>query len=743
VNADGTYTYTPNSNFNGLDTVVVSVCDAGTPGIICVNDTIFITVNPVNDAPIVDNENITTNEDTAVSGDVTDAGDSDPDGTPLTVNTTPVDGPNNGTIVVNADGTYTYTPNSNFNGLDTVVVSVCDAGTPGIICVNDTIFITVNPVNDGPVIDNELVSLPYNGTGTGDLTDAGDTDVDGNLVVNTTPVNGPDHGTIVINTDGTFTYSPDLNYTGQDTIVVQICDDGTPLPSICVNDTIFINVLACDLLNPLLDCDGDGVSNGQEFTDGTDPSNGCDLVAANQDVIPSTVWNNGDCDNDGLTNGEEVTGIDDPSTPENPNGEITDPTNPDTDGDGVTDDQEAADGTNPNDPCDLIVASQNTTPTSVWNTLDCDNDGSTNGDEITNGTDPLNPDTDGDGVTDGDEVADGTIGTDPCDFVLASQTVAPSSAWNNLDCDGDGVINGDEITNGTDPMNPDTDGDGVTDGDEVADGTIGTDPCDFVLASQTVAPSSAWNNLDCDGDGVTNGDEITNGTDPLNPDTDGDGVTDGDEVADGTIGTDPCDFVLASQTVAPSSLWNNLDCDGDGVTNGDEITNGTDPLNPDTDGDGVTDGDEVADGTIGTDPCDFVLASQSVLPSASWLGADCDGDGFTNGEELASGSDPLNECSPVPCDLIVPQAFTPDGDGINDLFVIEGIEKFPSNEIIIFNRWGNVVYQTSNYANDWSGTTSSDLTIGGNELPTGTYYYIFDTHDDKQGILKGYVYIQR
>ena len=91
---------------------------------ICVNDTIFITVTPVNDAPIVDDENITTSEETPVSGDVTDAGDSDPDGTPLTVNTTPVDGPNSGVITINPDGTYTYTPNTNFTGTDTVVVSV-------------------------------------------------------------------------------------------------------------------------------------------------------------------------------------------------------------------------------------------------------------------------------------------------------------------------------------------------------------------------------------------------------------------------------------------------------------------------------------------------------------------------------------------------------------------------------------------------------------------------------------------
>jgi len=63
---NGTFTYTPSLNYNGPDMAVVSICDAGTPmPASCVNDTIFITVNPINDAPVLDNENISTNEDVA------------------------------------------------------------------------------------------------------------------------------------------------------------------------------------------------------------------------------------------------------------------------------------------------------------------------------------------------------------------------------------------------------------------------------------------------------------------------------------------------------------------------------------------------------------------------------------------------------------------------------------------------------------------------------------------------------
>ena len=903
VDASGNVTFTPAPNFNGTATINYTVED---------NDnatsntaTLTVTVNAVNDAPVVDDENDTTPEDTPVSGDLTNGGDSDVDGN-LVVTTTPVDGPDNGTIVINPDGTYTYTPNLNFNGTDTIVVQICDDGTPlPAICVNDTIFVTVTPVNDVPVVDNEHITTNEDHAVSGDLTDAGDSDVDGNLVVTTTPVDGPDDGTIVINPDGTYTYTPDFGFVGNDTIIVQICDDGTPLPALCVNDTIFVTVNPCTLTDLLADCDNDGLPNGEEvtngtdplnpdsdgdgvnddteLTDGTDPLDPCELLLASQTLTPDAAWMNDDCDNDGLTNGEEATGTDDPSTPEDPDGTTTDPLDPDTDGDGVTDGDEAVDGTDPNDPCDytiasitlapgtewlnadcdgdgvtngdestdgtdpldpcdLVVASQDVPPTTTWMNDDCDNDGLTNGEETTGTDDPLTPenpdgtitdpldnDSDGDGVTDGDEAVDGTDPNDPCDYTVASITVTPGTEWLNADCDGDGETNGEEVTDGTDPLDPcdlvvasqdvppttawmnadcdndgltngeeitgtndpstpenpggnitnpldpDTDGDGVTDGDEALDGTDPNNPCELIAASQTVTAEVVWASLDCDNDGLTNGEETTGNddpstpanpggdiTNPLDPDTDGDGVTDGDEAEDGTNPNDPCDLVLASVTLTPDAAWTTADCDGDGVTNGDELADGTNPSDPcdlvtasqtatpaaawnsaDCDGDGVTNGDETTDGTNPLDPCDFRLLSQTVAPGAAWNAADCDGDGISNGEEVTNGSDPQNGCSPNPCTIDAPQAFTPDGDGINDTFVIEGAETFPDNEIVIFNRWGNVVYSTRNYQNDWRGTSNSGLNVDGDELPTGTYYYVFDTNGEKNETLKGYVYIQR
>lgn len=132
----------------------------------------------------------------------------------------------------------------------------------------------------------------------------------------------------------------------------------------------------------------------------------------------------------------------------------------DTDGDGITDEEEARRGTDPN-------------------SADTDGDGLNDSDEIEEyGTDPLVADTDGDGLSDGDEVL--AHGTDP----------------NNPDSDGDGLSDGAEINeHRTNPLNEDSDGDGISDYDEIT--VHNSDPT----------------NKDSDGDGFTDGQELEMGTD--------------------------------------------------------------------------------------------------------------------------------------------------------------------------------------------------------------------------------------
>lgn len=147
----------------------------------------------------------------------------------------------------------------------------------------------------------------------------------------------------------------------------------------------------------------------------------------------------------------------------------------DTDGDGLTDDEEATLGTDPQDP-------------------DSDDDGLSDGAEVnTYHTDPLDADTDNGGVGDGVEVGRGTDPLAPAD----DQPVVV-----NNDPDGDGLTTAEEQQHGTNPNNPDTDGDGLGDGAEV--NVHHTDPT----------------NPDTDGGSVDDGTEVDNGTDPLDPSDD-------------------------------------------------------------------------------------------------------------------------------------------------------------------------------------------------------------------------------
>ncbi len=82
-------------------------------------------------------------------------------------------------------------------------------------------------------------------------------------------------------------------------------------------------------------------------------------------------------------------------------------------------------------------------------------------------------------------------------------------------------------------------------------------------------------------------------------------------------------------------------------------------------------------------------------------------------------------------------ALSPNGDGRNDVFIIDGLQNYPNNSVCIFNRWGNQVLNVKNYQNDWSGTWN------GVNLPDGTYYYIVRDESNKAILLTGYLQILR
>jgi hypothetical protein len=241
-----------------------------------------------------------------------------------------------------------------------------------------------------------------------------------------------------------------------------------------------------------------------------------------------------DTDRDGLTDKEEL--------------ELgCNPTEPDSDGDGLTDGKESIYlGTNPlmSDTDGDSISDSMEIYTYRTNPLekDSDSDGLFDGEELNYlSTDPTLADSDGDGLDDGVEV--NVHLTDP----------------NIADSDGDDISDGDEVSvHGSNPLDTDSDNDGINDGVEILD--YGTDPT----------------SNDSDSDSLNDKDEIeTHGTDPLSSDSDSDGVSDYEEIY--SLNTDPLDS----------------DSDDDGLLDGDEVNNlGTDPLHVDSDRDGVNDAED-------------------------------------------------------------------------------------------------------------------------------------------------------
>ncbi|PSV30362.1 hypothetical protein C9J44_20805, partial [Photobacterium sp. GB-27] len=329
VNTDGTWTYTPNNDFNGDDSfnVVVSDGKGGTDTI-----TVNIKVNPINDAPVLVDDNndplgsdiiVTTDEEVAVSGQLSAT---DVDGDSLTF--TQSSNPTNGQVTVNTDGTWTYTPNSDFNGDDSFNVEVSD-GNGGTDTI--TVNVTVNPVNDAPVIVDDN-NNPL-GTDIGVETDEevavsgklSATDVDGDSLTFTSSTN-PTNGTVTVNTDGTWTYTPNNDFNGDDSFNVEVSDGQGGIDTITVNVTVNpINdapVLVDDNNDPLgsditvttdeevavsgklsaTDVDGDSLT----FTSSTNPTNG--TVTVNTDgtwtYTPNNDFNGDDSFNVEVSDGQ-------------------------------------------------------------------------------------------------------------------------------------------------------------------------------------------------------------------------------------------------------------------------------------------------------------------------------------------------------------------------------------------------------------------------------------------------------
>jgi len=358
----------------------------------------------------------------------------------------------------------------------------------------------------------------------------------------------------------------------------------------------------------------------------------------------------------------------------------------DTDGDGLSDVEEAGLGTDPaladtdtggaEDGAEVAAGNDPLDPSDDANILDGDNDQLSDAEEQSLGTDPANPDTDGGGAQDGAEVAAATDPLNPADDATL------------LDSDSDGLTDAEEQALGTNPLVEDTDGGGVNDGDEVAAGTNPLNPADDIQADPAICGQPTMNAStdraafvwrDCDTDGELHflasgggvqvstyfsGEIISPGgfnqvtpqslesNDILNVSGDtliftlgvwnsgSDGIhffaqpgacltpdTSGFPLY---IGADRTPFAGADIDLSTGQeCIDAVDSDGDGLPDIDEENRGTDPNDPDTDNGGANDGLEV---TSGTNPLD--AADDATL-------LDSDDDGLSDADEATLGTNPL------------------------------------------------------------------------------------------------------
>ncbi|MFS1483180.1 Ig-like domain-containing protein [Vibrio lentus] len=174
------------------------------------NDPTFVDNN---NSPIGDTVSFTTNEDTPVNGTLS-ASDEDGDSLSFTKSTDP----SNGTVVVDENGDWTYTPNENYNGDDSFTVVISD-GQGGIDTI--TVNIGVTPINDSPVGEDVSVTTDEDSPVSGSLTV---TDADNDQLTFSKGTE-PSNGSVIVDENGNWTYTPEENYNGSDSFTV-VVDDG-------------------------------------------------------------------------------------------------------------------------------------------------------------------------------------------------------------------------------------------------------------------------------------------------------------------------------------------------------------------------------------------------------------------------------------------------------------------------------------------------------------------------------------
>ncbi|MFP3426877.1 Ig-like domain-containing protein, partial [Pseudoalteromonas sp. SIMBA_162] len=221
--ADGSFEYQGEPNMQGEDSFQYKVIDnQGGEA----TATVFIVSTNTNSAPVANNDSYNVNEDntlviSAENGVLSN--DNDPNGDTFTVDDTFIVAPTHGQLLLSIDGSFSYIPDANFNGVDQFQYAAIDSQGASATA---TVTIIVNSQPDNPVAQNDAYQFSRNSlfsvsAESGLL--ANDFNIEtGELTVNTTPVTVPQNGTLNLNSDGSFTYQPNADFSGVDSFSYSI-----------------------------------------------------------------------------------------------------------------------------------------------------------------------------------------------------------------------------------------------------------------------------------------------------------------------------------------------------------------------------------------------------------------------------------------------------------------------------------------------------------------------------------------